>query len=144
MSLAVRSSARVRSDHRYHWAPRMGRSCWAIMTSGALAPEMTGGTAMSWAQPPPGPGIASRVQAAPLGFALNSHSLARPLPLASVLKSPFFTTDGPLDAPTGSPNLSNNGVEPDTPRFPSSRLTAKEVRPKVRRRLNCSGPWLRY
>ena len=34
-----------------------------------------------------------------------------------------------------SPNLSNSGVEPDTPRFPSRRLTAKEVRPKVRCRL---------
>ena len=44
----------------------------------------------------------------------------------------------------GSLNLSNSGVEPDTPRFPSNRLTAKEVRSKVRRRLNCSGPWLQY
>lgn len=52
--------------------------------------------------------------------------------------------DGPLAAPTGSPNLSNSGVEPDTPRFPSSRLTAKGVRPKVRRSLRYSGPWLKY
>ena len=43
-----------------------------------------------------------------------------------------------------SPKLSNSGVEPDTPRFPSRRLTAKEVRPKVWRRLKYSGPWLKY
>jgi hypothetical protein len=30
------------------------------------------------------------------------------------------------------------------PSFPSSRLTAKEVRPKVRRTLDYSGPWLKY
>ena len=99
---------------------------------------------MRWAQPPSGPGSTSRVQVAPLGVAVNSHSSANPLPLASALKSPFLTTDGPLAAPTGSPNLSNSGVEPDTPRFPSSRLAAKGVRPKVRRRLRYSMPWLKY
>ena len=43
-----------------------------------------------------------------------------------------------------SPNPSNSSVEPDMPSFPSSRLTAKEVRPKVRRTLDYSGPWLKY
>jgi len=99
---------------------------------------------MRWTQPPSGPGSTSRVQVAPLGVAVNSHWSANPLPLASALKSPFLTTDGPLAAPTGSPNLSNSGVEPDTPRFPSSRLAAKGVRPKVRRRLRYSMPWLKY
>src|ERR1039458_6297066 len=101
-------------------------------------------TLMRWSQPPSGPGSTSRVQVAPFGVAVNSHSSANPLPLASALKSPFLTTDGPLAAPTGSPNLSNSGVEPDTPRFPSSRLAAEAVRPKVRRRLKYSGPWLKY
>ena len=95
-------------------------------------------------EPPSGPGSTSRVQVAPLGVTVNSHSSANPRLLASALKSPFFKTDGPLEAPTGSPNLSNSGVEPDTPRFPSSQLAAKGVRPKVRRRLRYSIPWLRY
>ena len=84
-SLVVRPSARVRSDNRYHCAPRMGRSRWAIITSGSLAPGGTGDTAMSGAQPPPAPGSASRLQAAPLAFGPNSPSSARPLPLVSVL-----------------------------------------------------------
>src|SRR5665213_725720 len=114
------------------------------MTSGILALATTAGTLMRWAQPPSDPGGTSQVQAAPLGVAVNSHSTANPLPLASALKSPFLTTDGHLAAPTGSPNLSNSGIEPDTPRFPSSRLAAKGVCPKVRRRLRYSGARLRY
>ena len=42
ISLLVRPSARVRNDSRYHWPPRMGSSCWAIMTSGALGPGHDG------------------------------------------------------------------------------------------------------
>ena len=95
-------------------------------------------------EPPSGPGSTSRVQLVPLGVAVNFHSSANPWPLASALKSPFLTTDGPLAAPTGSPNLSNSGVGSDTPRLPSSRLAAKGVRAKVRRRLRYSMPWVRY
>jgi len=95
-------------------------------------------------EPPSGPGSTSRVQVAPLGVAVYSHSPANPWPLASALKSPFLTTDGLLPAPTGSPDLSNSGVEPDTPRFPSNRLAVKGVRPNVRRGLRYSGPWLKY
>ena len=48
--LGILAPDRVRSDNRYHWPPRMGRSCSAIMTSGALALATTTGTLMSWAQ----------------------------------------------------------------------------------------------
>jgi len=41
---------------------------------------------MRWAQPPSGPGSTSRVKLAPLRVAVNSHSSANPLPLASALK----------------------------------------------------------
>jgi len=95
-------------------------------------------------EPPSGPGSTSRVQLAPLGVAVNSQSSANPWPLASALKSPCLTTDCPLAAPTGSPKLSNSGVGSDTPRLPSSRLAAKGVRAKVRRRLRYSMPWLKY